>query len=51
MSNRETNLGGMWEEDGFDTPRPPAGYLRMDKSNGQKAFSVGVGGWGVGGCK
>ena len=40
MSNREPNPGGMWEVDGSDTRRSPAGYLGIKRSNGQKAISV-----------
>ena len=40
LSNREPNPGGMWQEDGSDTRRSPAGYLGIKRSNGQKAFSV-----------
>ena len=39
MSNREQNPGDMWE-DGSDTQRSPAGYIGIERSNGQKAFSM-----------
>ena len=39
MSNGEQNPGDMWE-DGSDTQRSPAGYIGIERSNGQKAFSM-----------
>ena len=40
MSNREPNPGSIGEEDGSDTSMPPVGYLMVEKSKGQKAFSL-----------